>query len=1261
MKSIYTTYKERLVEISGKSRSIYSKKGDTRFSCDLAKFLGDVRLYDDFIEGLWKGKHKPFEIVGKDTALSLYYSSNLEQSLKNSPKYRSIMKKNPDEAKKELAELRNNELKKVVAANVNAFYKLRKEIVDIAKETGRYELYVGYPFVEGTIGSDMTIKAPLILFPVKINIFDDSHVDIELIKDAPVTLNKALIMAYAKEKRINIDNMVMEFGNDFSRNFKDINSVLKYLKKFHIDIEMPSGILDDLMSLEDSGVPSKGSNLKISNNCVAGRFPLANSIYIDYTELEKKTSDTNEAIDELIYAKATKNKSKKKVGELYTINKLDYTQEKAIRRINNEGNMVIYGPPGTGKSQTIVNIISDALARKKRVLMISQKKAALDVVYNRLDTIKDKAMFIVDPEKEKEQFYKKCYDAHSSIESYDCSEDFMLHRELEKNIAADYEELRKIFSVLYEPCEFGIDLETMYEQSSCISKDSYDYEVCGHLSKRKDLLSLKYDELNASLNRIKQNNRHILYYKYLELRKRNAIIDNLKNNIDVYCVDNVLYKLEKIMSAPTLGFDTSKYPYSSYLIAHYVHNIDKENIDLDKLVAFIAKQNRKKGFIVPSKFEKELKESFNNALREIRKEVSQYEFFKDVLSEKGYNMVVAAILNGNLNMLKNVRYALNNYTEIRDINLELSKLKDSDRKILDFSYKLDSDYNKYYQIIDHFMPIRMYIELVKQEQEKKEDLAKIMNFPSIKNDILVLKKRQEEHSKNIASHSFNDDYIRNYNSNKKSKDFLYQISKQQHAWPIRKFMKEYKDLMLDLYPCWLLSPENASTILPLVKDMFDIVLVDEASQVFIENTLPLIYRAKNVVVAGDSKQLRPSSTFMRRYMGSDLDDSIDPTTEATLEVESLLDLATSRLPSTNLNYHYRSKSQELIDFSNNYFYDGKLEIVPDLVGDKNGHAINRIKVNGRWINRRNEEEAKATVQLLKKILSTRKNNESIGIISFNSDQATTIEEEIRKECKRDPKFAALVLREQNRFEGNEDVSLFVKNLENVQGDERDIVILSTGYAPNEMGRVYANFGSLSLEGGENRLNVAVTRAKSKTYVVTSIEPEDLKVEETKNVGPKVLKKYLAYVRAVSSNKKEESRLCLNNKKEKLDMDISLDNHIALEIKKILEKQGYRVDVKVGNTKKKIDLAVYDEETDRYLIGIDCINKKYKNIDEMIESRIYHDGFLESRGWNIYHVWTRDWWNNKNRVINSIVKEIEKEKLKHIPKKSSTSTGTTRKR
>lgn len=1237
MKSIYTIYKERLVEISGKSRSIFSKKGNTRFSCDIVELLGgNKELFDEFIELFWKNEAGSFSLISREHAKNVYESLNLEVKAKNDKEYIELAKNNVEEANKYLLKCKNRDLKEYVSTYVNVFSKLKKEIDDLERETGRYELYVGYPFLCGNIGEDTQVKAPLILFPVRIQIVDDSNVIVEPIRDMPITLNKSLLFAYANERRLNLENVNMEFSN-FSNQFKTFDDFIKYLKMHNIRFD---GLDWAISEFDSSGIPTKNSDLKIVRHCVIGRYPLANSIYNDYNELEKKKASTNEVINELIYAKTPKRKYREERDKiLYPVYKLDYAQEKALESINNDGNMVIYGPPGTGKSQTIVNIISDALARKKKVLVVSQKKAALDVVYNRLGKVKEKAMFIVDPEKERESFYKRCLESHINISAVDTSNDFYTYSLLEQKINKDYKELEGIFDVLYDSTKFGTSLENMYEQSSQVSKNSYDYQIYEEISRRRDLLDIKYEELNNAIENIKQNDRMALYFKYLNIKNKNNVVEYLNNDLDIYMIDNAINKIDSF-SGKNIAFETAKYPYSSYLIPYCADQGDEESVDFKPLIQMISKKNNKKGFVLRSKFEKNLEISFNIAYKEIKEELKNYDFLKELMNENGYKMMISAILNGNTGFFRSLRQALSEYTKQRDIKVELSNLGAIENKLLKFAHDLsENNSTKYNQILNNFLPIRMYKEIVEQEKTRKEDLAKIMNFDNLKNDIISTRSRQNDIAAKLAYTSFNKDYINNFRTNKNNKNFLYQINKQQSNWPIRKFMNQYFDLMLDLYPCWLLSPENVSTIMPLVKNMFDLVLVDEASQVFIENTLPIMYRAKNVVIAGDSKQLKPTSVFMKRYMGSDVDENIDPTTEAALEVESLLDLATSRLHGANLNYHYRSKNEELIDFSNHYFYDSKLQIVPNLIKGKR-NAIVRYKVNGKWINRRNDVEVKCVIDILKKVLKERKNKESIGIITFNSEQSYAIEDAIRKESKLDPKFGEAILAEQNRFENNVDISLFVKNLENVQGDERDIIILSVGYAPNERGRIISNFGSLSTEGGENRLNVAITRAKERIYLVTSIEPEELSVENTKNEGPKILKRYLSYTKAISNNNIKEAKIWLNSKREDLDDDINASNILANEIKETLKKNGYIVEVKVGNTRNKVDLAVFDPICNQYLLGIECINKDYKNMDEMIENQIYHQSFLESRGWKIHRVWTRDWWLSKSRVMNSIIKEIE---------------------
>ena len=221
----------------------------------------------------------------------------------------------------------------------------------------------------------------------------------------------------------------------------------------------------------------------------------------------------------------------------------------------------------------------------------------------------------------------------------------------------------------------------------------------------------------------------------------------------------------------------------------------------------------------------------------------------------------------------------------------------------------------------------------------------------------------------------------------------------------------------------------------------------------------------------------------------------------------------------------------------------------------------------------------------------------------------------------------------------------------MQGDERDIIIFSIGYARNEYGRVVAHFGSLSVEGGENRLNVAITRAKEKIYVVTSIEPEELMVEGSKNAGPKIFKSYLQYVRAVSNKKNKEAQFILDSFKPTMPQATEdvIENKFEDEIKAELVKLGYNVETNLGNTNYKLSLAVYDKKLDRYLLGIECDYAAYKSSDSILERDVYRNKFLESRGWSIIRVWSRDWWLNKDRVINNIVKAINLNKMKNKKK------------
>lgn len=458
---------------------------------------------------------------------------------------------------------------------------------------------------------------------------------------------------------------------------------------------------------------------------------------------------------------------------------------------------------------------------------------------------------------------------------------------------------------------------------------------------------------------------------------------------------------------------------------------------------------------------------------------------------------------------------------------------------------------------------------------------------------------------------------------------------------INRFMSKYKLEILDSIKIWLMTPEVVSDIMPFDKNIFDLVIFDEASQLYVEKSIPAIYRAKKVIVAGDQKQLKPSSLGKGRILDEIDEEEIS---DGFLEYESLLDASRYKYKHTMLNYHYRSKYEELIAFSNYAFYNGKL-MVTSIADKKEEKPIERIKVeNGLWIDKKNEQEANEVVKLVKNILNTRKNNETIGVITFNSSQMNLIEDLIEKEKMIDSKFATQMLAEEKRFSNGENISFFVKNIETVQGDERDIIIFCIGYAKNEKGRVAINFGWLNQDGGENRLNVAISRAKEKIYVVTSIEPDELVVDDTKNDGPKLFKQYLEYVKALDEGNEDlvkSQLLSLLDRSESDQKQLSFDSIFEEEVCNRLLDEGYNVETQYGVGGYKIDLVVKSKDGKSNILGIECDGRLYHS-SKFARERDYHrQKYLESRGWKIYRIWSTNWWKNPNLEIKKIINYIEK--------------------
>jgi len=322
-----------------------------------------------------------------------------------------------------------------------------------------------------------------------------------------------------------------------------------------------------------------------------------------------------------------------------------------------------------------------------------------------------------------------------------------------------------------------------------------------------------------------------------------------------------------------------------------------------------------------------------------------------------------------------------------------------------------------------------------------------------------------------------------------------QLVKKRQLWPLRKLFGQFQEELMRLAPCWLLSPEAMAAIVELgPSPNFDLVIVDEASQCYAERGLPALARGKQVVVVGDKMQLQPYNLYQIRYEVAE--DILEQAPD--LDSLSLLDLASRYAPSQLLSGHYRSKTHALIAFSNAHFYEGKLQFLEPVSSITNTPIAFHFIEKGLWEKQSNLPEAEAVVAYLLTILDER----SVGVITFNIHQQELIYDLLSAACI-----------EKNRAIPE---NWFVKSLEHVQGDEADVIVFSVAYGLDKAGKIRANYGSLSVAGGENRLNVGITRARTRLIVFASLMPHQLPTDNSLNLGPRLLKSWLHYVSQVAS-------------------------------------------------------------------------------------------------------------------------------------------------
>ncbi|MBC3930574.1 DUF4011 domain-containing protein [Undibacterium curvum] len=446
----------------------------------------------------------------------------------------------------------------------------------------------------------------------------------------------------------------------------------------------------------------------------------------------------------------------------------------------------------------------------------------------------------------------------------------------------------------------------------------------------------------------------------------------------------------------------------------------------------------------------------------------------------------------------------------------------------------------------------------------------------------------------------------------------YEMQKKSRHLPLRELMSKASSAIVRLTPCLLMSPLSVAQYLPAETADFDVVVFDEASQIPVWDAIGAMARARQVIMVGDPKQLPPTTFFDRAE--SDVDD-----TDVEIELESILEECIgANLPTMKLSWHYRSRHESLIAFSNYRYYGGDLVTFPSPV--TNDRAVSFQYVTGgqyeRGASRTNKPEAKALVADLVSRLKShgfRDSGLTIGVVTFNTEQQRLIEDLLDEARRHDPSI-------EHHFAEASLEPVFVKNLESVQGDERDIMYFSITYGPGIDGAMPMNFGPMNQQGGERRLNVAITRARQELRVFGSFKPEKMDLSRTQALGVRDLKHFLEFAERGARALGEFVAGSIG------DFDSPFEKAVC----GALVERGWQVHPQVGVSSFRIDLGIVDPDAPgRYLAGVECDGATYHRSATARDRDKLREQVLRGLGWEVVRIWSTDWWIDMQGTLDKV--------------------------
>nr|MDO8084724.1 DUF3320 domain-containing protein [Candidatus Sigynarchaeum springense] len=959
----------------------------------------------------------------------------------------------------------------------------------------------------------------------------------------------------------------------------------------------------------------------------------------------------------------------------YTILDSDSSQFKAIQSAKKGSSMIIRGPPGTGKSQCIANIIADCIASGKKVLFVSQKMAALEVVRKRLEE-RGIGRFCLD-------LFSHKANKTDLLTAIMRNARFTLEND-QVNMNA-YEELRTTrerlndyVAKLHTPV--GKGGLTIYQVIGELAKLGSVQELDAVIPAPQDLTSTDRARIEDAIAQIDAN-RMEAYFQHPWARS------SIQTN------EGVLFETipegVKAMKATVVAQQQRVDAFNTRRVCLPI----KSQEDLDSYKAFFERFTSQALCIDAAELRSNFQYKYASPARALsgsyKKDKKLAESGIRVLRSTDYEFLLSSLEDMAFHQAKIMRGTVASQAEAREIKSNIDEIGEAQVAIADLQKKLGAlnfssfdagtglwdqlanaleywesvmsqledwldlhvarDKLRAYHVEDFYDKLRgkklAGIDLVATWQKTfyqqwlahaSAQILNIKNFKSSYHEALIQKFIEydkqciDANTVRLAKRIKDGMPALDVAASMRSSEMgiLEQESrKKRNVKPIRQILSATKNITASLAPCFMMSPLSVAAYLPIeaFNQFFDVVIFDEASQVCPEDAMGAILRAKQLIVAGDEKQMPPT-----RFFQAELD--ADSEEEDVPIFESLLDeCATVGLTNFLLRWHYRSRKESLIAFSNLNFYDNNLVTFPDNGRHKSeqGKPVQEPGVQfvhvpeGRYTRQKNPIEAQVVARAV--IDHFKANPEcSLGIVALGITQEEVIHNELEKIYKGDPSLEQLVKTQKQE-------PLFIKNLENVQGDERDVIFISIGYAKNEAGALHLNFGPINKSGGERRLNVAITRARYLVKVFCSFLPAEVDLKRSSSPSFHKLIQYLEYARtgdlaSVTSSKAGSMSL--------------LEGPLEEDVYSALTAKGFVVDKQIGCSGYRIDLAIVNpDKPSEYVLGVVCDGRSYRAGETARDRDRLRQQVLGGLGWRLFHVWSPDWANKKEDVVAKIEKLV----------------------